>query len=304
MPTGAFPIWPHGNKCWQVSCSLCEARNVSPSPPHSLFFIPSIFCHYFPPSNSLFLSHTHTSAPSLWEMAPVFQLAWNGPLTRMASGELGPQQMLPWIARSSAACRLYWIVIRVELSIHDSRSGFAWEGMWPHQVNFILLLSVEPPKCSRLGTNTRRAVRFLFSSAVSIYIWLEKGGGRKKEGRQGARPAVGQRATSQSAAVCMICRLSVGLFMEHLATLHRGIWWLPWTHTDTHTEPYAPIVIPMSSDNIHFFLLSANPINANPMWRGPGQEDDSLQSGPWHTHTHSVASTLLSPRRLDWGNVN
>lgn len=52
------------------------------------------------------------------------------------------------------------------------------------------------------------------------------------------------------------------------------------TIQQTHTQPYAPIVIPMSSDNIHFLLLSANTINTNLMRRGPGQEDDSLQSGP------------------------
>lgn len=80
----------------------------------------------FPPSFVIIflsLAPFFCHAPSLWEMAPVFQLACNGPLTRMASGELGPQQMLPWIGRSSAACRLYWIVIRVELSIHDICEG-------------------------------------------------------------------------------------------------------------------------------------------------------------------------------------
>lgn len=72
-------------------------------------------------------------------------------------------------------------------------------------------------------------------------------------------------------------------------------------HTAAHTQPYAPIVIPMSSDNIHFPLLSASAINANPMWRGPGQQDDSLQSGRWHTerhkqtHTHACIYTHTHP---------
>lgn len=153
MPIGVFPIWPHGNKRWQVSCSLCEERNVSLSPPRSLFFTLSILCQLF---SSLFFSLfslsdlpsqltqtlTHTHKHCLWEMASVFQLACNGPLTRLASGELGPQQMLLWIGRSSAACRLYWIVIRVELTIHDRRRGFVWEGLQLHQVIFILLFSV------------------------------------------------------------------------------------------------------------------------------------------------------------------
>lgn len=73
-------------------------------------------------------------------MASVFQLAGNSPLTRLASGELGRQQMLPWMGCSSAARRLYWIVIRVEPGIHDGRSGFVWEGMLLHQVIFILQL--------------------------------------------------------------------------------------------------------------------------------------------------------------------
>lgn len=162
MPTGAFPIWPHGNKCWQVSCSFSEERNVSFSPPRSLFFTPSIHCQLFLLPLLFFLSltllyvkfpsqHTHTYAHKhcVWEMASVFQLACNGPLTRLASGELGPQQMLLWIGRSSAACRLYWIVIRVELTIHDRRSGFVWEGMLLHQVIFILLFSVGLLQCSK-----------------------------------------------------------------------------------------------------------------------------------------------------------
>lgn len=109
--------------------------------PYSLHPL-SVFFSLFSLFGSSFCTHTHTHKRCLWEMASVFQLARNGPLTRLASGELGPQQMLLRIGRSSAACRLYWIVIRVELTIHDRRSGFVWEGMLPHQVIFILPLSV------------------------------------------------------------------------------------------------------------------------------------------------------------------
>lgn len=186
IPTGAFPIWPHGNKCWQVSCSFCEERNVSFSPPHSLFLILSILCQplssFFPPYYSFFCqvslpTHTHTLIRAhkhcLWEMASVFQLACNGPLTRLASGELGPQQMLLWIGRSSAACRLYWIVIRVELTIHDRRSGFVWEGMLLHQVIFILLFSVGLSQCSESGALIRRINTSRIVALLDSYLKLD-----------------------------------------------------------------------------------------------------------------------------------
>lgn len=101
--------------------------------PHSLIkCCPSLSA----PSRSLFfLSPPHASAhkPCLWEMASVFQLACNGPLTRLASGELGPQQMLLWMGCSSAACRLYWIVIRVELTIHDGEVALCGRGRYNTQ---------------------------------------------------------------------------------------------------------------------------------------------------------------------------
>lgn len=119
--------------------------------------------------------------------------------------------------------------------------------------------------------------------------------------------------------VCWVC-----IWFVDSQWVHTWSTWQPCTeeyggcheHTATHTQPYALIVIPMSSDNIHSPLLSANTINTNPMWRGLGQEDDSRQSGPsthradTHTHMQALAHTappplaLLSPRRLDWGNVN
>lgn len=34
-------------------------------------------------------------------------------------------------------CRLYWIVIRVEPTIHDRRSDYVWEEMLQHRANFI-----------------------------------------------------------------------------------------------------------------------------------------------------------------------
>lgn len=123
---------------------------------------------------------------------------------------------------------------------------------------------------------------------------------------------LGRRATSRSVGLCTICQLSVGSFMKHLATLRSGIWWLPWPYTNTHTTICPPFVIPMSSDNIHFRLLSANGINTNPPWRGPGSTG-SLSTKWLLTHTHTggthtpsapPAPPLPSPRRLDWGNVN
>lgn len=178
---------------------------------------------------------------------------------------------------------------------------FAREGMRPHQVNFILLRSVEPSKWSRLGTNAWRAVRFLFFLTVSIYIWLEKGGGGTKKGQQGARTAVGQRATSQSAAVCVICRLSVGLFMEHLATLHRGIWWLPWAYTDTHTT----ICPHCHSNELGQHSLSppfSEHHQCKPHVEGPGSRRWLTTKWPLtHTHTHIVCRLPLHP--LSWAPV-
>lgn len=161
MPAGAFSRWPHETKCWQVSCSFREEECLSfsssfPIPlslhPLSIIFFTFLFSFTVlsvkSPSQH---THTYTHKHCLWVMASVFQLACNGPLTRLASGDLGLQQMLLWIGRSSAACRLYWIVIRVELTIHDRRSGFVWEGMLLHKVIFILLFSVEFLPCLKKG---------------------------------------------------------------------------------------------------------------------------------------------------------
>lgn len=141
-----FFLW--GEECLSFSSSSLPLL-------HSLHPFVNYFPLFFTFLSLFFLSalpsqHTHTCTHKhcLWEMASVFQLACNGPLTRLASGEYGPQQMLLWIGRSSAACRLYWIVIRVELSIHD-RSGFVWVGMLLHQVIFILLFSVGFLQCSK-----------------------------------------------------------------------------------------------------------------------------------------------------------
>ena len=124
----------------------CLSSSSSLPLPHSLHPLSVIFLSFLLYLSPLPLSrlplNTHMHKHYLWEMASVFQLACNGPLTRLASGELGLQQMLLWIGRSSAACRLYWIVIRVELTIHGRRSGFVWEGMLLHQVIFISLFSV------------------------------------------------------------------------------------------------------------------------------------------------------------------
>lgn len=141
MLTGQlFFLW--GEECLSFSSALPLLHSL-----HPLSFLSLSFCQV--PTHTH--THTHTQAHKhcLWEMASVFQLACNSPLTRLASGELGPQQMLLWIGRSSAACRLYWIVIRVELTIHDRRSGFVWEGMLLHQVIFILLFSVGLLQCSK-----------------------------------------------------------------------------------------------------------------------------------------------------------
>lgn len=135
--------------------------------PLSLLFIPSCL-----PLNTNM--HTHTHKHSLWEMASVFQLACNGPLTRLASGELGPQQMLLWIGRSSAASRLYWIVIRVELTIHDRRSAFVWEGMQLHQVIFIPLFSVGLWQWSKWGNLFKRINKvLLLDNRWSIIHFLD-----------------------------------------------------------------------------------------------------------------------------------
>ncbi len=145
-----FFLW--GEECLSFSSSLPL--------PHSLHSLSTIFLSFFLSHSSFcqvsLLTHKHTHKRCLWEMASVFQLACNGPLTRLASGELGPQQMLLWIGRSSAACRLYWIVIRVELTIHDRRSGFVWEGMLLHQVIFILLFSVGFSQRTKSGALIRR----------------------------------------------------------------------------------------------------------------------------------------------------
>lgn len=152
MLTGQlFFLWREECLSFFIFCSLL---------PHSLHPLSNIFLFFFS-HTSLCQANTHTHARThcLWEMASVFQLACNGPLTRLASGELGPQQMLLWIGRSSAACRLYWTVIRVELTIHDRRSAFVWEGMLLHQVIFILLFSVGFLQWRRKGAPIRRINR-------------------------------------------------------------------------------------------------------------------------------------------------
>lgn len=163
---------------------------------------------------------------------------------------------------------------------------------------------------------------------VSFWSEIERRKQRKEESERDSyrEPPDGQETHEP---VCCIC-----VWFVNSQWVRSWSTWQPCTeeygcchdHTPTHTQPYAPIVIPMSSDNIHFPLLSANAINTNPMWRGPGQEGGSLQSGHWHTekhkhshthmhvythtHTHPVASLcssiplLLNPCRLDWGNVN
>lgn len=107
------------------------------------------------------------------------------------------------------------------------------------------------------------------------------------------QPPVGQKSHEP---VCCIC-----VWFVDSQWVRSWSTWQPCTeeyggchdHTPTHTQPYASIVIPMSSDNIHFPLLSANSINTNPMWRGPGQEGDSLQSGRWHTERHKQTHTCI-----------
>lgn len=147
MLTGQL-FFQRGEECLLFSSSLPLLHSLHPlsiiSPPSSFLSLSLFFMSSLPPN-----THTYAHKHCVWEMASVFQLACNGPLTRLASGELGPQQMLLWIGRSSAACRLYWIVIRVELTIHDRRSGFVWEGMLLHQVIFILLFSVGLLQCSK-----------------------------------------------------------------------------------------------------------------------------------------------------------
>lgn len=153
------------------SVSASSANVKSFSTQHSDTFLQKkqFFFSSFLSSHLPLNTQTHTQTQSVfWEMASVFQLACNGPLTRLASGVFGLQQMLLWIGRSSAACRLYWIVIRVELTIHGRGSGFMWEGMLLHQVIFILFLSV--------GFLTKVGAVWL-AGRKTVYFYMHQGDG-------------------------------------------------------------------------------------------------------------------------------
>ncbi len=138
-------------------------------------------------------------------------------------------------------------------------------------------------------------VWFLFLTVRLLYsaIWRPKQRSKEKQVDSSTEPPVGLKSHEPVCCICVwfvdsqwVCSWST---WQPCAEEYGGC----HDHTATHTQPYAPIVIPMSSDNIHFPLLSTNAINANPMRRGPGQEDDSLQSGRWHTERHKQTHTNM-----------
>lgn len=294
MPTGAFPRWPHGNKCWQVSCSLCEARNVSPSPPHSLFFIPSIFCHYFPLSSSLFsVTRTHP-----WGMAPVFQSACKGPLTRMVSGKLGPQRMLPWTDRSSAARRLHWIVIRMELSIHDRRrSGFAWGCAHTRLTSFSC--SMWSPQSAQDWRQTRdeRSGCFSFQLFLSTFDCKKAEGARKRTA--GSPPRCGPK--SHESVCCSLYDLSTLSGPVHEAPGNPARTnMVAAMSIDRHTHNHMPpLSFQWAWTTFTFSSFQQTPSMQTPCGGARVKRMTHYKVAP-DTHTHSVPSLCFSWAPVGW----
>lgn len=121
-----------------------------------------------------------------------------------------------------------------------------------------------------------------------------------KRGRQRQRtPRWAEEPRASLLHLCMICRLSVGPFMKHLATLHRGIWWLPWPYTNTHVT-ICPHCHSNELGQHSLYPPFSKRYQYKPHVEGPGSRGWLTTKWPLthreaqadtHTHTHAYIRT-------------